>query len=210
MRMRKHGGAVTLAELILLCVVLCVASALFIPSWAASRRKSAEARAQSALTRIVSAQGVWRQTDLDRNGSQDYWTLDVAGLYGVQRLTGGPCATIGADVARMDSSPAASYSGLQTQPDLGEYALIAMTSDENKSAYVELTGAPITAAPLAGRVATNTSRYGFCAYPVGSTRKVSAQFVMNEEGVVYRVEGLPAPVVSFSSACPPDPPLGHG
>lgn len=212
MRLRRHAGRVTLAELILICVILFVIGALAIPNWAVSRQKAAEARAQTALKSIVTAQGVWRQGDFDRNGSQDYWTPDIAGLYGVQQSAGKPRAAIDADTAAMDAAPAATYPGLQSHDDSGGYALIAMTTDENKSPYVEPGQASMTAAPLAGRVATNTSKYGFCAYPTGSIGNAATQFIVNEEGVVYRVEGLAAPVVPFSSVFPPTPlPLsGHG
>ena len=40
-----------------------------------------EAVAEAMLDQLVSTEGVWRQTDSDLNGVQDYWTLDVAGFY---------------------------------------------------------------------------------------------------------------------------------
>lgn len=37
--------------------------------------------AQAVLKQLVSTEAVWRQTDSDRNGAQDYWAQDVAGFY---------------------------------------------------------------------------------------------------------------------------------
>ena len=210
MRLGRAAGRVTLVELLLICVILAVIGALAIPNWAASRRRAAEASAQTALKSIVSAQGTFRQCDHDRNGAQDYWTIDVAGLYGIQDSNGRPVAAITAETAEMDSAPAVKYPGLRARGDLSGYVAIAMSSDENKSTYVDPTLARVTAAPLSGRIATNTSKYGFCAYPRVPSDGVVAQFVVNEEGVVYRIDGIPAPVVSYSSICPPEPFLGSG
>ena len=207
MRLCGHAARVTLAELILICIILLVVAALVIPNWAASRRQDAEARAQAALKRIVSAEGEWRQSDFDRNGCQDYWTLDIAGMRWVQQPDGSPCAAIDVDTAAMDAAPAATYPGLLSRGDVGGYAAIAMALDENKSPYVEPVLAPMTAAPLSGRVATSTSKYGFCAYPTGSIGSAAIQFIVNEEGVVYRSDATgPAPVITWPAAWPLPPP----
>jgi hypothetical protein len=81
MRPRHPRSGITLLSLLVVMFILSLWAAVQIAQNADDRRRAVELRAEVALKQIVSTEGVWRGTDSDRNGSQDYWTRDVAGFY---------------------------------------------------------------------------------------------------------------------------------
>ncbi|GEM_PF-1583741 len=137
-----------------------------------------ETWADSALMQLVTAEGIWRQTDSDQNGVQDYWTLDVAGFYYLQDAGGTKLRYIDIGVARADAAGLAVYSKDEPRPSHG-YWVKALAKDAAGRAYSQDAGG-------SGVKRTNATEFGFCAFPskYGSTGKFT--FLVNEEGVVYR------------------------
>jgi len=80
--MRQRRGF-TLIELVVVLAVCVLVAALALPGLLSSQRASNESGASAALKTLASAQADFRQNDRDGNKGQDFWTRDVAGLYGV-------------------------------------------------------------------------------------------------------------------------------
>src|SRR5688572_3806154 len=73
----------TLIELVVVLAVCAMVVALALPGLMSSQRASNESGASASLKTLASAQADFRQNDRDGNKVQDFWTADVAGLYGV-------------------------------------------------------------------------------------------------------------------------------
>lgn len=139
---------------------------------------------QQMLQQLNSTEGVWRQTDTDRNGVQDYWTRDVAGYYYIQDAAGQELRYITEVMARADRLGLGTYRKDNPTP-LSGYWLRAMKTDEDGNPYIEEGGSVPTAVPVADHASTNTSKYGYCAYPVEYGVAGTKTYIVNEEGVLY-------------------------
>src|SRR5688500_17803531 len=73
----------TQIELLVVLTVCALVAALALPGLLSSQRASNERGASAALKTLASAQADFRENDRDGNKVQDFWTRDVAGLYGV-------------------------------------------------------------------------------------------------------------------------------
>lgn len=142
-----------------------------------------QASASKALQQLVSIQGLWWQNDSDRNGAQDWWARDIAGLYYVTDADGQELKYIAEDVAKADRTGLAPYSKDAPTPLRG-YWLRAMVRDENGNPYVDESRAAARAGPVSGLPCTNL-KYAFCAYPAeyGVTGKLT--YILNEDGLVW-------------------------
>jgi prepilin-type N-terminal cleavage/methylation domain-containing protein len=80
--MRGRRGF-TLAELIIVIVVFAIALSLIVVGARSGRHASNERSSTSSLKTLASAEADFRGNDRDGNKVQDFWTRDVAGLYGV-------------------------------------------------------------------------------------------------------------------------------
>ncbi len=148
------------------------------------RMAANEGSAVASLKQIVSTEGVWRQTDSDRNGAQDYWTRDVAGYYHVQDANGQKLKYIDVNMAKADRLGLGAYTDIAPTPKHG-YWLRAMASDEAGKPYVDETLSAPYAPPVEHKPSTNASKYGYCAYPEQYGVTGTHTFIVNEEGVVY-------------------------
>ena len=65
---------------VLASTLFLLAASILIPGLLSSYRASNERAASSALKEIARANAEFKALDLDKNGVQDHWTGDVAGL----------------------------------------------------------------------------------------------------------------------------------
>ncbi len=70
----------TLVELLVIVAIIGIIAAIAIPGLMSSGRAANVRDPQASLKTIVTAEFDFRVNDRDRNGIQDFWTYDVAGL----------------------------------------------------------------------------------------------------------------------------------
>ena len=183
-------------------IVLALAGILLvlsIPMGVHSRMIANQIQAVGELRKIVVEEVAWKNGDFDLNGRADYWTRDLAALHCGWDPTGRPRARIDRDLALADAEPARDYpelgrpsretipkfQGVAVQPKQC-YAYQAMSADPDGKSYVE-AGAPRPAAKnLPAAPCTNSSRFGFTAYPAGYQTAGVLVFVVGEDGVVWQ------------------------
>ncbi len=144
-----------------------------------------EKTAQARLRSIHQAEEVFRDSDCDQNGVEDYWTRDVAGLYGLKYKSGDLIFLVDTDLAGADPEGAARY-GLPYAPANG-YAFKMMTAGPDGSPYQADEDKD-------GLRATHKSRFGVTAYPVPYKAAGRFTFILNEEGKIYKKDTGGAPV----------------
>lgn len=202
----------TLRDMLLVITVLTVVTAFAVPAWLRSRLRSTEAGSIAGLKQLVSTESTWRQVDADGNGVQDYWTLDVAGFYGMEDASRQIMKFIDVNFAKADGSRRVSYSG-QPSPNSAPcspvpkrgYVFRAMISDDGEGRPRPYSVNYVPTAPLWGRprtastilrnrrgaygcaTATNSYLFGFCAMPTPYQAPLRT-FIVNEEGVIYGVD----------------------
>jgi hypothetical protein len=146
--------------------------------------------ALQALGRVVFAETWWRRMDgdSDGNGAEDYWTRDFAGLHCARAKEGSDRTRLGADLARADASPAASYAQLEGGPPRPwhGYLFRAIRSDADGKPYVDPGAAPPAVKGAPAGACTNAARFAFCAYPARHGRDGRMTFVVNERNLVWQ------------------------
>ena len=142
----------TLIELMIVVAIIAIIAAIAIPSLLRSRIAANETAAMGALKQMTSHEAAFRQVDSDGNGVKDYWTLDVAGFYGIQDAEGGRVAYIDISFADADDAAANLYAPWQAGAALswtaavngaaaapnpkGGYFFHSLVNDENGDIYV--------------------------------------------------------------------------
>lgn len=159
------------------------------------------------LKLLVSTEGTWKQTDTDRNGIKDYWTLDVSCLHRMYReIMYIKVNFVAIELARADG---AAYSRNNPSPfnlgnanglDIQDWGSTATLSDNftttAKSGYyframlLDEEGIPYNQNPVGknGIKACNTDKFAFVAYP--SVAGVSGYniYIVNEKGHIYQTK----------------------
>lgn len=187
MRVAGPRSGLTLLELLVCTSVLSVIGAVWIGAQCACGMRSAEAHAIDALKQVVAAEATWRSCDLDRNGLQDYWTGDVAALYGAIGPDGQPMRLVDIDVARMDATTDARCQDVgQPSARLG-YLMTPLACDFYGTSYRQ----DLDGDGLADECSTG---FGFVAYPErrGDCLRPHARHTLSTEGQILIDErGLP-------------------
>jgi hypothetical protein len=136
-----------------------IVAAIAIPSLMRSRVAANESNAANSLMTLRFVESMWRESDFDGNGVNDFWTGDIAGFYGQTDANGDPLAQIQISYARADAKPLEKYAALAaTGTPKSGYLYIAMDTDED--------GKPYRTDPDGdGKATTNQNKFAFCANP---------------------------------------------
>jgi prepilin-type N-terminal cleavage/methylation domain-containing protein len=196
----------TLIELMIVVAIIAVIAAIAIPSLLRARQAANETNAAAACRSMGGHQAVWRRTDADGNGVQDYWCGDIRAFYAMEDGDGNQLKYIDVGLAKADFLPnawAAWLYGLtypngmvggstNTTPKAG-YFYVHMFFDENAELYmVDTTPNDGVANPF-----FNKSDWGVCAFPATYNKDGIRVFITNAEGVVYGADNreMPGPEV---------------
>ncbi|MEK7866074.1 MAG: type II secretion system protein [Planctomycetota bacterium] len=198
--MSRRTRGFTLIEIMIVTAVISILAGMAVPSLLRSRVAANEVSAQATMKQLVTTEQVWRQTDSDRNGSQDYWTNDVAGFYGYRDAVGASLKLVDINVATSDPVGWPTYTVAPfslpgaVQAKSGFYYTV-MTMDE--------TGNPYQTDADGDGFATNLTGFAFCAYPSTYGRTGTHQYIVNEQGCVFFQDlGVAPPTTTWPAADP--------
>ncbi len=215
--MQRRRGGFTLVEMMIVVAIVGTLAAVAVPSLLSSQRAAHERKAASSLRMIATAEQDFRANDRDGNRTFDYWTGDVAGLYGmtsaaVPGRTDPPLRLLDVSIAAADSAPlAAGAAG-------GEYRAIGDFSVQGPSAgywfYAlqrDLTASPVQAyrtdtqgTPSMGSV-QNSRCFAFLAYPDQYKSSGRTVLAINETGSMIRRD--PGRSIKARTTVPPGVPV---
>jgi len=184
----------TLIELMIVVAIIAVIAAIAIPSLLRARQAANETNAGAACKGMAAHQAVWRRTDADGNGVQDYWTADVAAFYAMTDGMGNILKYIDVAQAKADYAPnpgaAATYTlkypagtagGVGNAVPKSGYYYAMLRIDEGGTAYARDT----SPRDGLGNPYNNTSDWAMCAFPATYNKSGIRAFIANVEGVVY-------------------------
>ena len=116
---------------------LSLVGAIWLSAQCACEMRSAEAQAIDALKQVVAAEKTWYASDVDGNGIQDYWTGDVAALYGAIGPDGQPARLVDLEVARMDAQAAERHRSVGHGNAWFGYVMTPLVRDSRGMSYQE-------------------------------------------------------------------------
>ncbi len=141
-----------------------------------------EADAARVLREIVSAENDWKYLDLDRNGRMDYWTRDVTGFFALDRTDMAGARGISKAVALADPVGVKYYpqelKRMKEAPVRG-YHFKALLMDERSWPYNLDEDED-------GVANTNSSRFGFVAFPKRYGVDGKYTFLVNQQGIIWQ------------------------
>lgn len=141
-----------------------------------------EVRAAGILRDLVDAEEDWKYQDLDRNGKPDYWTRDVTGFFAVDRTELAGKRGIPQEVALADPVGTRYYpkelKRMHPAPVSG-YHFKALLMDERGWPYALDEDED-------GTSNSNSTRYGFVAFPERWPGDGRLTFLVNQHGIVWQ------------------------
>jgi hypothetical protein len=164
-----------------------------------SRRHSTERTTSTGVKVLASAEADFRANDRDGNGVNDFWTADVAGLYGIV-----PSAENGATPIKLIELSTALADGNPVPdlyPPMDRYGLPAPQA----GAWFATLRADRSVTPAETYGVRNTSKFGFVAYAEDYISTMRYAFILNENNTIFR-----QPVVRDlrpTTKWPPGPPV---
>ena len=211
---RRSAGAFSFLDLTLTAVILFVAAGVLIPAHTLAKWTSAHT---FSSTQLVTIEAAFRTQDADRNGIQDYWTRDVAGLHALHDAQGRPIAMLDVEFARSDSAPGRAYAELggvcsprkswapgAWHGSCRSSFVRSMLVDPAGRPYVDNTLPPPKAGNAPSGSCTNLTRFAFTQFPaVYLDGGFVLVFVVREDGVVWMKDlGVVSPVLDWRVAAP--------
>ena len=144
-----------------------------------SRRQSNELHATTTLKTLASAQADFRANDRDRDGANQFWRGDVAGLYALAPGGGPPIQLIQLQVAASDDRPLiARLPGASWKPFHGYLVRAIRHPDENPKAL-------------------DPQRFAFVAYPESPSAGKSMYIIDENNSIRSYAESPPGGIFVF-------------
>jgi hypothetical protein len=173
------------------CAALGIAIvAVSLPGYLKSIRQRNERRASAGLKTIATAEAEFRSNDRDGNHVNDFWTLDVAGLYAID---GTRLIQLDIALADLDPSPASALKSHRYDCSISEFGARAakssyrfgMLTEDRQVTKADGDGVYRQDTDSTGERAHNYSRFGAFAMPEGrwSGRSV---WLINEGNTMFR------------------------
>ncbi len=191
----------------MLLVVIVVVAPLLVVAQAESKLRSNARKAVNTLRTLVTQENMWHKQDVDGNATNDYWAIDVAGLYrAIRQPRGTEAMMIDIATARSDWSPdgngdggggefpivALAYAAGTQVPGL---AAMAHTAPVPKSGYYVAAfrnNAAGTAYACdldgAGQAYENTSRFAFMAFPDTYNGTGKNAYIVDAAGAIFYLD----------------------
>jgi prepilin-type N-terminal cleavage/methylation domain-containing protein len=170
--MKRKGF--TLIELMIVIAIIAIIAAIAIPGILAATRAANERNASGSLKQMNSIEVTFKTSDFDQNAVNDYWILDVAGLYYTSVSGGGQIKMIELAVALADGATGTTYTGFRSSPKAG-YWFAAQTD------YSDGTTTPVDYGTN-----TNVDRFSFIASPNSYGSSGRLLFIVSEAGTMYK------------------------
>ncbi|HLG43154.1 MAG TPA: prepilin-type N-terminal cleavage/methylation domain-containing protein [Planctomycetota bacterium] len=173
----------TLIELMIVIAIIAIIAAIAIPGILSATRAANERNASSSLKTIVSAQLIFKGSDTDNNGTNDFWTADIKGLYFIAAGTPTPTPVrmIEVSLAQADGNPdpQSDYTNppvgtLPSTPKAGYWYLTLTTYEQPKGT---------TNNPLGRR---NQDRFGYTTVPSGYPSTGRVIFILSENWNMFK------------------------
>ncbi|MDQ7780783.1 MAG: prepilin-type N-terminal cleavage/methylation domain-containing protein [Planctomycetota bacterium] len=219
---------ISLTEVLVVVAVLAILAAVGVVWLVRSRVGRNETNAVTTLRTLVTKENLWHKQDMDGNKENDYWAIDVAGMYRALRQPQGmEAAMIDLAVAQSDWSPDGKGDGGDGEfpivtlpyipdrqvPGLGAmnhaqpiphsgYFVAAFREDATSTRYaVDMDGV--------GQAYENTSRFAFMAFPEEYDVTGRDAFIVEAAGVIWRGDAVTdkynsaeGPVLTLFPTCP--------
>lgn len=191
----------TLVELMVVVMIIAILAGVAIPSMIVAMRAANERSASASLKAICAGQADFRSNDRDGNQVQDFWTGNLAGLYGILPVGSSEIIKLiditlaGADFQYHDSTPSATFGdvGLGEVPP-SEFMVVsqkagffykALDTDQDGSPYRMDTFGINSSAGAVGTPNRNLTRFAYVAFPDSFSAGSHAYFV-NESNTVFK------------------------
>lgn len=192
----------TLIELMIVIAIIAIIVAIAIPGLVRVRISSNERSASTSLKALLAAEENFKGNDLDRNGANDYWTGDLAGLFCITiEATQRPIAAISdqgmayADTYRYDDA-GGTFQGLDYDgdgvPDTTYNPLVLGGARSPKSGYFyqamlldELGNTYFIDTDGQG-LCHNYGQFAFCSIPSSWDNTGQYIFIINQVGSAFR------------------------
>ncbi len=213
----KRNSGFTLIELMIVVAIIAIIAAIAIPAILRARISGNETSAVGTLRTLVTQENMWHKQDTDGNATNDYWVVDVAGMYrAIRQPAGTEAMMVDIAVARSDWSPDGSGAGSTGLMGTGgtatgNFPLIAVafgagmqvpglaamahTAPVPKSGYYVAAFANDAAGTAyntdldgAGQFYENTSRFAFMAFPDTYDGTGMNAFITDAAGVIWRID----------------------
>lgn len=201
--MKKKGF--TLIELMIVIAIIAVIAAIAIPGLLAAQRSSNERNASASLKTIPTAQADFRSNDRDNNLVNDFWTVDVQGLFSIAPAQSDGSALTPATIndaiklieislASADCEAAdapATYTSKVANADLfttyqakGSYWYRALLNDQS-GAVATLLAVDTDSAAAFG-ACHHGDRFAFAAMP-SSLNSGKLAFIVNQDNTIFKI-----------------------
>lgn len=204
MRIDRRGF--TLIELVIVIAIIGSLTAIALAGFLQIRRMANEKTSGTTMRTLLTAEELFKGSDIDRNGINDYWTYDVTGLAMMTPSGGGkPVFAIsdyGFPMADLAPLAAGTYDNgtflhpgpmASKQPKAG-YWFQSMVLDFFGIAYWQDTDS-------SGVDCHNFTRWGFCAIPANYGVTGVFCFILSEDATLFKRDfGANTPAIPVPAA----------